>query len=359
MRAVPSIGSGDRVGKMIGVLVTRRKVGHAIKVGVIAGEDALSAAHPDIRTIRTIRLELTSHLAHLFDIPINDAYTAPMEKKMSGEQSDQLLAVAMRAARAGGELALSRLGNPGYMRWKEPGELQAGASLDIQQRIVQVIKEEFPDHKVLVEESDEPQDDQADPLWIIDPIDGSMNFNQSLPLFAVSIAFRAAGRYELGVVYDPCNNELFHATFGHGAYLNGQPIFVDKLSEGEDAYARAFVGVDLTGNFEDRRLALYINRMLGSEVTQTWTLGSPALGLCYVAAGRLHAYYCLKLALWDVAAAGIIIRESGGTLTDITGESWLFSKGGYLATNGVIHGSMLRGILPPMQRFQGQQGKVA
>ena len=278
---------------------------------------------------------------------------------MSNEQIDQLLQVAIRAARAGGELALSRLGNPGYMRWKEPGELQAGATLDIQERIVQVIQAEFPNHKFLVEENDEPQDDQADPLWIIDPIDGSMNFNQSLPVFAISIAFRTEGRYELGVVYDPSNNELFHATFGHGAYLNGQPIFVDKLSEGEDAYAHAMVGTDLNGDFDTRRLALYIHRFLGSEVTQIWTMGSPALGLCYVAAGRLHAYYCLKLALWDVAAAGVIIRESGGTLTDISGGSWLFSKGGYLATNGVIHGSMLRGILPSMKNYQERQGKIA
>jgi len=277
---------------------------------------------------------------------------------MSNESSEQLLQVAIRAARAGGELALSRLGNPGYMRWKEPGELQAGATIEIQQKIVQVIQEEFPTHKFLVEESDDPQDDQADPLWIIDPIDGSMNFNQSLPLFAISIAFRAEGRYELGVVYDPCNKEMFHAIFNKGAYLNGQPIFVDKLSEGEDAYARAFVGTDLTGNFEDRKLALIVHRFLGSEVTQLWTLGSPTLGLCYVAAGRLHAYYCLKLGLWDVAATGVILREAGGTLTDITGGSWLFSRGGYLATNGVIHGSMLRGIQPAMNKFKNLQDKV-
>lgn len=278
---------------------------------------------------------------------------------MSNEQIEQLLQVAIRAARAGGELALSRVGNPGYMRWKEPGELQAGASLDIQKRIVEVIQAECPDHKFLVEESDDPQDEHADPLWIIDPIDGSMNFNQSLPVFGISIAFRMGERYELGVVYDPSNNELFHATMGHGAYLNGQPIFVDKLSEGEDAYARAMVGTDLNGSFETRRLALYIQRFVGSEVTQIWTLGSPALGLCYVAAGRLHAYYSLKLALWDVAAAGIILRESGGTFTDITGGPWLFSKGGYIATNGVIHGSMLRGILPPMKSYMEKQGKAA
>jgi myo-inositol-1(or 4)-monophosphatase len=277
---------------------------------------------------------------------------------MTTNHENPYLQVAIRAARAGGELALSRLGNPGYMRWKEPGELQAGASLDIQEKIVSVIRAEFPDHHFLVEEMDEPQDAQADPLWIIDPIDGSMNFNQSLPLFAISIALRMGDRYELGVVYDPCHNELFHATLGQGAYRNDEPIYVDKLSEGEDAYARAMVGTDVAGSFENRGLALYVNRMLGMEITQLWTLGSPALGLCYVAAGRLHSYFSLKLALWDVAAAGVILRESGATFTDLSGGSWLFSKGGYLATNGVIHGSMLRGILPSIKNYKDRQGKV-
>lgn len=278
---------------------------------------------------------------------------------MSSDLSNQFLDVAIRAARAGGELALARRGNPGYLRWKGPRDPQAGAVLDIQARIMETIKAEFPDHKFLIEETDEPQDDQANPLWIIDPIDGSMNFNQSIPLFAVSIAYRTQERYEVGVVYDPCNDELFHATFGQGAYLNGKPIVVDKLSEGEDAYRRALVGTDWPGDPEERKLAVYTTRMLASETTQLWTLGSPALGLCYVAAGRWHAYYSLDLKLWDVAGAGVIVREAGGTLTDITGGPAMFSKGGYLATNGVIHGSMLRAVVPLMERYQTQRAQPA
>ena len=273
---------------------------------------------------------------------------------MPNEQSDRLLATAISAARAGGKLALARLGDPGYMRWTGPRELQAGAVLDILQRIVEVIKADYPEANFLVEETDEPQDEQADPLWIIDPIDGSLNFNQALPLFGVCVGFRAAGRYEVGVVYDPCHDELFHAIAGRGAYRNGEPIYVAKLSEGEDAYQRALVGTDLPGGIEDRRQALYVNRSLGNDITQLWMLGSPALSMCYIAAGRLHAYYCLKLKLWDVAAASVILREAGGTLTDITGGSSLFSEGGYIASNGIIHGGMLRAIKPALDVYKLQ-----
>lgn len=276
---------------------------------------------------------------------------------MSSEQTDRLLQTAISAARAGGEMALTRREDPGYMRWKGPRDLQAGASLDIQRRIVEVIQAEFPDDGFLLEETTDEQqaanapDGSGDPterLWIIDPICGSFNFNQGIPLFAVCVGCRSDGRDEIGVVYDPCNDELFQAKFGGGAYLNGEPIFVDQMSEGEDAYKRALVGTDLPGGLEDRKRALFVNRSLGNDVTQLWILGSPALGLCYVAAGRLNAYFCLSLELWDVMAASVILKEAGGTLTDITGGPWLFSEGGQIASNGVIHGGMLRGIKPAL-----------
>jgi len=284
---------------------------------------------------------------------------------MSSEQTDRLLRTAIRAARGGGEMALARREDPGYLRWKGPRDVQAGASLDIQRRIVEVIQSEFPDDAFLLEETTDERKadseqtgshDPAERLWIVDPICGSLNFNHRIPLFAVCVGCRAEGRDEVGVVYDPCNDELFHASFGGGAYLNDRPIFVHQFSEGEDAYRHALVGTDLPGKPEDRRRALFINRSLGDEVTQLWTLGSPALGLCYVAAGRLHAYFCLDLELWDVAAASVILQEAGGTLTDITGGPWLFSEGGQLATNGVIHGGMLRAIKPALDIYATRQG---
>ena len=264
-------------------------------------------------------------------------------------------------------MALARRDDPGYLRWKGPRDLQAGASLDIQKRIVEVIQAEFPDDGFLLEETTDEQrapdgsNDRVDRLWIIDPICGSFNFNQGIPLFAVCVGCRAGGRDEIGVVYDPCNDELFHAKYGGGAYLNDKPIFVDQLSEGEDAYKRAMVGTDLPGSLEERKRALFVNRSLGNEITQLWILGSPALGMCYVAAGRLNAYFSLDLELWDVMAASVVLKEAGGTLTDITGGPWLFSEGGQVASNGVIHGGMLRGIKPALDMLETRRkgGTVA
>jgi myo-inositol-1(or 4)-monophosphatase len=279
---------------------------------------------------------------------------------MSNDQAERLLEVAISAARAGGEVTRARRDDPGYLRWKGSRDLQAGASLDVQSRIVEVIRAEFPDDGFLLEESADEQvamgepygtPGQAERLWIIDPICGSFNFNQGIPLYAVCVGCRAAGRDEIGVVYDPCNDELFHARYGGGAYLNGQPIFVDQMSEGEDAYKRALVGTDLPGGPEERKKALFVNRSLGADVTQVWMLGSPALGICYVAAGRLNAYFSLDLQLWDVAAASVILKEAGGTLTDITGGPWIFSEGGQVASNGVLHGGMLRGIKPALDIY--------
>jgi len=283
---------------------------------------------------------------------------------MSSDQADRLLQVAISAARAGGEVALARRDDPGYLRWKGSRNLQAGASLDVQKRIVEVIQAEFPDDGFLLEETTAEQPaasapdgsgEGAERLWIIDPICGSFNFNQGIPLFAVCVGCRAGGRDEIGVVYDPCNDELFQARYGGGAYLNGKPIVVDQVSEGEDAYKRAMVGTDLPGGLEERKRALFVNRSLGDEVTQLWILGSPALGLCYVAAGRLNAYFSLDLELWDVAAASVILKEAGGTLTDIAGGPWLFSDGGQVASNGVLHGGILRGIKPALDIYMKRQ----
>lgn len=281
---------------------------------------------------------------------------------MSNEESERLLQTAIRAARAGGEVALALRDDPGYLRWKGSRDPQVGASLDIQQRIVETIRAEFPDDPFLLEETADDQPapsdsyDNAQRLWIVDPICGTFNYNAGMPLFAVAVGCRTGGRDEVGAVYDPCNDELFHARFSGGAYLNGKPIVVDQVSEGEDAYRRALVGTDLPGEPEARKRALFVNRSLGSEVTQLWILGSPALGLCYVAAGRLNAYFCLELELWDVAAASVILTEAGGTLTDVAGGPWMWSEGGQVASNGILHGGMLRGIKPALDIYRMRQG---
>lgn len=260
---------------------------------------------------------------------------------------NRLMEIAVHAAREAGQLAVSRLGNPGYQKWKGAHNIQVGAALDVQQRIVEIIRAEFPDHAFLLEESEQlpPFDLQTPPnLWIIDPIDGSLNFFQGLPLFAISIAFREEGRYKLGVVYDPCRDELFQALRGQGAKLNGKPIYVEQISDGTDAFERAVVGTDLPSDLERVKETLNISTLIAQQVLGLNSFGSPALALCYIAVGRLHGYYHLQLNLWDIAAAHIILLESGGVLTDAEGASWLYSDGGYIASNNVIHGKLLRTV---------------
>lgn len=273
---------------------------------------------------------------------------------MSSIDETRLLETAVRAARAGGQLALTRLGAPGYQKWKGPRDLVAGAALDVQECILEVIRQDFPDHYCLTEEGKAPQEPDADPLWIIDPVDGSLNFFQGIPLFSICVGYREGGIYRVGVVYDPCRDELFHAVLRRGAYLNDRLIRVSPYSEGEHAVAvdGAWVGTDWPGGVGERKTALQLARVLANEALHLSVLGSPALGLCYVAAGRLHAYYHLRLNLWDVAAAAVIVEEAGGFLTDITGGSWLHTDGAYLAANSdLVHLAMLE-IIKPILRHQ-------
>lgn len=263
---------------------------------------------------------------------------------MSEPDDAAVLETAIRAARAGGQVALARLGDPGYLRWKGQRDAVVGAAVDVQNAIIAEIKRDFPDHAILAEESETHPAEDADPLWIVDPVDGSLNYLQGLPFFSVCVAFRSEGLYRVGVVYDPCREELFQGVLAKGARLNGEPIHVEQIGDGREAYDAALVGTDWPYGGERRVQSLLIAQIIAGDMLNLNAMGSPALGLCYVAAGRLHAYFHLELELWDVAAASVVVREAGGILTNALGDSWLFADKGYIATNGVVHGEMVRNI---------------
>jgi myo-inositol-1(or 4)-monophosphatase len=196
---------------------------------------------------------------------------------------------------------------------------------------------------VLAEEGpeDAPLPVDAPHLWVVDPICGSLNFAQGMPQFAVSIALRSAGRIRVGVVYDPCRDELFEATDTTASKLNGCKIAIRQISEGIEAWEAAFIGTDWTRSGEQRRLSERIIAVMMGQILECSVMGSPALGICNVAAGRLHGYLHLALSFWDIAAASLILERAGGILTDIKGDSWLYSDGGYIASNQVIHSWIL------------------
>jgi myo-inositol-1(or 4)-monophosphatase len=249
------------------------------------------------------------------------------------------LEIAIQAAFTGGRAALARLSSPGYLKWKGERDLVVEASLDVQERIVSVLQEKCPGEAILAEEGpeDEPLAVDAARLWIVDPICGSLNFAQSIPFFAVSVALRVNGLLRVGAVYDPVRDEMFAARLGEPALLNGLPITVLTVALGPEFWEQAWVACDLPRSGPRRSEALQAFTMVSNEVQHHVILGSPALALCYVAAGRLHAYWTLDAQPWDVAAASVILGQAGGLITDADNGSWLHSDGSYVAANAVSH----------------------
>ena len=275
---------------------------------------------------------------------------------------ERVLEVAERAARAGGALARERIDAPNqYFTWKRSRDPFVSQSLDIQEAIVATIRESFPDQPVLAEEG--PDDEEmpvgADPLWIVDPICGSLNYLQRDPNYAVSVGYLTDGAWQVGVVYEPERDAMYSSIDGRGARLNGRMITVDQFADGVEAFQRAAVGIDWPGDANARKEMLTVVGTIVPVVQSVRVIGSPALGLCYVAAGRLHGYSALDLRPWDVAPAAVILQNAGGTLTNFAGSSWYHSPdGGYVASNSVIHGRLLQsaGAVLALRRIAAARG---
>jgi len=254
-------------------------------------------------------------------------------------EDEKALEIATRAAFRGGRTAVARLGTPGYLRWKGQRDVVTEATLEVQEQIVSVLQKECPGDAILAEEGpeDEPLAVDAARLWIVDPICGSLNFAQSIPFFAVSVALRVNGVLRVGAVYDPVRDEMFSARLGEAALLNGKPINVLTVALGPEFWEQAWVACDLPHGGPRLSEALQTFGIVSNEVLHHVILGSPALALCYVAAARLHAYWNIDAQPWDVAAAGVVLSQAGGLITDADGGSWLHSDGSYVAANAVSH----------------------
>lgn len=203
--------------------------------------------------------------------------------------------------------------------------------------IFAVIRKQFPDHFILSEETGELKQ-ASDHKWIIDPIDGTVNFAHGIPLNCVSIGIEYKGEMIMAAVYNPHLNEMFFAEKGKGATLNDKPIHVSKQSE--ILKACMVTGFPYTYiNMENGPLEVF-ERFIRKGVPVR-RLGSAAIDLCWVACGRFDAFYEHKLEAWDSAAGYLIVEEAGGKVTDFTGSKFSVYQHRLLATNGLIHDDML------------------
>lgn len=202
--------------------------------------------------------------------------------------------------------------------------------------IISLIKERFPSHDFLAEESGlSSERDEGNVLWVIDPLDGTTNFTHHIPLFTISIAAYHHGKGLCGVIFQPLTQELFVAEKGKGAYLNGKRLTVSSTGKIEDALIVASLPYDVTAEpIVDMDKLLQLSR---SGVTLR-NLGSAALSLAYVAAGKVDAFWMYNLFPWDLAAGQLLIEEAGGTITRYDSpHSSLYAPSNILATNQILH----------------------
>jgi len=205
-------------------------------------------------------------------------------------------------------------------------------------RIIEIIKKNFPSHAIISEEIGELKKDSPY-QWIIDPIDGTVNFAHSIPICCVSIAIKHNDDLLLGVVYNPIMNEFFFAEKGKGAFLNDRPIKVSKKTDFKKACL--VTGFPYKWAYDATHPIKVFERFI-LEGLPVRRLGSAAIDLCWVACGRFDGFWEYNLNSWDLAAGYLIVQEAGGRITNFDGDPYSVFDKETLATNGLIHDEMLQ-----------------
>ena len=256
-----------------------------------------------------------------------------------------MLNVAIKAARRAGNIINRASLNSERIQVtrKQHNDFVTEVDQAAEAAIIETLKDAFPDHGFLAEETGEIQgssmDDQPSHIWIIDPLDGTTNFIHGFPQYAVSIALTQNGQLAHGVIYDPMRNELFTASKGRGAFLNDRRIRVSR----SDRLADSLIGTGFPYRVFDR-----VDNYMGAfkELTEKTAgmrrPGAASLDLAYVAAGRLDGFWEFGLAPWDMAAGTLMILEAGGFVTDLNGDGDFLKTGDVVAGAPKVHNPLLQ-----------------
>lgn len=255
--------------------------------------------------------------------------------------------IAIRAARRAGEIMIRQLNRLETLKVAEKGHNDFVTQVDqaAEEAIIEVIKDHYPDHAILAEESGASGDHSIQ--WIIDPLDGTTNFMHGFPVFSVSIAVMEDGELQHGVVYDPLRQEIFSASRGQGAQLDGRKIRVSK----QTTLNGALVSTGFPYRMTEDHMDVYL-RMLREVMIETAGVrrpGSAALDLCYLAAGRVDGFWELGLSKWDVAAGTLIIREAGGRISDFQGTDKFLESGNIVGGTPKVYAALSK-LLAPMAK---------
>ncbi len=251
--------------------------------------------------------------------------------------TDQRLELAIDLARRAGALLRDGFGHAADVRHKGAIDLVTEYDLRSERLIVDGIRRAFPQDAWLAEEGG--LRGSGDARWLIDPLDGTVNFAHGVPIFAVSLAFAQAGDPVIGVIYDPLRDELFQACAGAGAFLNGRRLAVAHPSGLNDSLLVTGFAYDIRTS-ADNNLDHYAAFALRSQGVRR--LGSASLDLAYVAAGRFDGYWEISVEAWDVAAGVLLVREAGGLATRVDGgDEVLAPPISAVAANPRLHAEMM------------------
>ncbi len=251
--------------------------------------------------------------------------------------------IAVRAAREAGRVISRNFNRVDRLTIADKGKNDFVTEVDrnAEAAIIAVLREKYPHHAILAEESGAQAGNEYQ--WVIDPLDGTTNFLHGIPQFAVSIALKVKGRLEIGVVYNPLNEEMFTASRGEGALLNDRKIRVSARKDLDGA----LLGTGLP--YRDFRYMDQYVGMLKDLMQSTAGIrrpGSASLDFAYVACGRFDGFWELGLSEWDFAAGALLVREAGGLVTDIAGGERFLDTGNVIAGSMKVHKAMLKCIRP-------------
>lgn len=263
---------------------------------------------------------------------------------MTKQERHELLVACRAIARGAGRIIKRGFGHKKRISYK--GRIDPVTEFDVkaEEYVVREIQKRFPGDQLLTEEGTAGagrRDRTADTVrrWIIDPIDGTVNFAHGFPIYCVSIAVESGGRVQAGAVYDPERDELFSGSLGDGAYLNRSRLTVSSETRLERALLATGFAYDIATNPRNN-LGLFAR--MAKQAQGIRRPGSAALDLCWLAAARVDGFWELYLHPWDTAAASLIVTEAGGRISQLDGRSYSIYDKALLASNGHLHRAMQR-----------------
>ena len=257
-----------------------------------------------------------------------------------------MLTTAIEAAKEAGKFLKQNVGKVKNIQLKGGEEKNLVTEIDkhSEEIIIDIIKKHHPGHDILAEESGAGRGQISEFRWIIDPLDGTTNFTHSFPVFCVSIGVEHKGELVAGVIYDPNFDELFTAERGNGAFLNGKRIHVSRTDTLKRSLLVTGFPYNVTEN-PDNAIEHFIQFLMESQAVRR--MGSAAIDLAYVAAGRYEGFWEVALNPWDMAAGALLVTEAGGMLSDFSGNPFSVYKKQVLATNGLVHEEMKKILARP------------